>query len=262
MSRFILYHARDDSCGPTSYLHAVLGDKIRTMSQVDLLYRLQQAENEIREDKKRLAEVIRLQSESVELTRARQRAAAAETELHRRRVIQKDLNLELDGLSDKAKRSENRLYSGLVTNPKELEDLQHELESLGRRMSSLEDDLLEAMIAAEEAEEDEQAASDTLAQVETEWVDTVVSCKEEQTNLLARIGELAEQKNQLIELALPETMTAFEDALRRAGEIAVAALKDGRCRGCLVSVSANQIKAADEGKMVNCDSCGRILCPQ
>ena len=66
------------------------------MSQVDLLYRLQQTENEVREDKKRLAEVIRLQSESVELLKARQDAAASEVEVHRRRALQKDLSLELD----------------------------------------------------------------------------------------------------------------------------------------------------------------------
>jgi predicted nucleic acid-binding Zn-ribbon protein len=245
----------------SSYLAAEEGVKISIMSQVDLLYRLQQAENEIGEDRERLAEVIRLQSESVELIRARNRAASAEAELHGLRARQNDLNLELDGLSDKAKRSEDRLYSGLVTNPKELEDLQHEMESLSRRISSLEDELLEAMIEVEDAEGEDQAADDLLKQIETKWVETAKRCTEEQVSPLARIGELSEQKIQLAELALPETMAAYEQAGRRAGEIAVAGLKDGRCRGCLVSVSANQIKDADEGEMVVCDNCGRILCP-
>ena len=117
------------------------------MSQVDLLYRLQQTENEVREDKKRLAEVIRLQSDNVELVKARKRIESKESDLSGLRVRQTDLNLELDGLSTKAKRSEDRLYSGLVTNPKELEDLQHEIESLGRRVAIQEDEVLEAMIA-------------------------------------------------------------------------------------------------------------------
>lgn len=249
------------SLGPGSYLHAEVGDKIRVMSQVDLLYRLQQAENEIKADKKRLAEVIRLQSESGELLKARQDAAASEVEVHRRRALQKDLSLEFDGLSEKAKRTEDRLYSGLVTNPKELEDLQHGLESLRRRMSTLEDELLEAMIAVEEAEEAEDVASKTLVQVETAWAESAARWKEEQAELLTRLGELDEQKNQIKALTLPATMVAFEDAKRRAGEIAVAGLKNGRCRGCLVGVPANQVKAADEGNMVLCDSCGRILCP-
>ena len=231
------------------------------MSQVDLLYRLQQTENEVREDKKRLAEVIRLQSENVELVKARKSIDAKKSDLSRLRVRQTDLNLELEGLSSKAKRSEDRLYSGLVTNPKELEDLQHEIESLGRRMAILEDELLEAMIAVEEAESNQVAAVETLNRVEAEWKETVMRCKEEQTKLLEHIGEQAAEKNQLTPLILPGTMIAFEDAKRRAGEVAVVALKNGRCRGCLVSVPANQRKAADEGQMVICDSCGRILCP-
>lgn len=231
------------------------------MSQVDLLYRLQQTENEVREDKKRLAEVIRLQSENGELAKARKRVDSTESDLSHLRVRQTDLDLELEGLSSKAKRAENRLYSGLVTNPKELEDLQHQIESLGRRLAILEDELLEAMIAFEEAESNQVAAVETLNRVEAEWKETSSRCKEEQSKLLEHIGELVAEKKQITPLILPGTMIAFEDAKRRAGEVAVVALKNGRCRGCLVTVSANQRKAADEGQMVICDSCGRIVCP-
>ncbi|MGB3714352.1 MAG: hypothetical protein WA996_07980 [Candidatus Promineifilaceae bacterium] len=230
------------------------------MSQVDLLYRLQQTENEVREDKKRLAEVIRLQSENPELAKARKRVGSTESDLSRLRVRQTDLNLELVGLSSKAKRSEDRLYSGLVTNPKELEDLQREIESLGRRIAILEDELLEAMIAFEEAESNQVAAVETLNRLDAEWKETTSRCKEEQSRLLKHIGEQAAEKNQLMPLILPATMIAFEDAKRRAGEVAVVALKNGRCRGCLVTVSANQRKAVDEGQMVICDSCSRLLC--
>ena len=231
------------------------------MSQVDLLYRLQQAEDGIREDKKRLAEVIRLQSESAGLIKARQRAEISQEELTRLRVVQTDLGLELDGLTEKSRREEKRLYSGLVTNPKELEDLQHEIESLSRRISVLEDKFLEAMIEVEAAEDENTAAVENLNHIELEWRETTERCKDEQVELIERISELGEQKRQLESMVHPESMIAYEAARRRAGEVAVAALKDGRCRGCLVGVSAHQRKAVDEGQMVTCDNCGRILCP-
>ena len=231
------------------------------MSQVDLLYRLQQIEDENRDDRKRLAEVIRLQSESVELVKARNAHELADEEVSRLQVIQKDRNLELDGLCDKAKKAEDRLYSGLVTNPKELEDLQLELDSLGRRISSLEDEVLEIMMEVEEAESILTDAAATLNQTESDWQATASRCKDEQQELLKHIGDLAEQKKQLLPLVQPASMSAFETAKRRAGEVAVTALKNGRCRGCLVGVSAMQQKAVDEGELVNCDNCGRILCP-
>ena len=170
------------------------------MSQVDLLYRLQQTEDEIREDKKRLTEVIRLQSESVELIKARTKAAETESSIAGLRAIQKDLSLQLDGVNDKAKREENRLYSGLVTNPKELEDLQREIEFLSRRISLLEDELFEAMLNVEEAENNNKDAIETFSRVESEWKDTSASSKVEQAELLEQISELAGQKKQLLPL--------------------------------------------------------------
>ncbi|MEZ4515948.1 MAG: hypothetical protein R3C44_03590 [Chloroflexota bacterium] len=54
----------------------------------------------------------------------------------------------MGSVNDKARRqSEQRLYSGDVKNPKELTDLQHEIESLGRRRDTLETDVLEALMA-------------------------------------------------------------------------------------------------------------------
>ena len=231
------------------------------MSQVDLLYRLQRTEDEIREDKKRLAEVIRLQSESAALIKARAKAEVTESELGKLRAKQNGLTLDLEDLSSKAKRSEDRLYSGQVTNPKELEDLQHGIEALTRRIGVLEDELLGVMIDLEDAESNHDDAVESLGRIEEDWSKTSAHSKEEQKQLLTRIAELGEQKEQIVELILPVTMHAYEDAQRRAGEVAVVALQNNRCRGCLVTVSANQRKAADEGKLVCCDSCGRILCP-
>ena len=48
------------------------------MSQVDLLFRLQQIDDEIREGKKRLSQVILLQKEDDQLIDARQRKKTAQ----------------------------------------------------------------------------------------------------------------------------------------------------------------------------------------
>jgi predicted nucleic acid-binding Zn-ribbon protein len=231
------------------------------MSQVDVLYRIQQTEDEIREDKKRLAKVIRMQSESVQLINARNLVTSTKSEVTRLRVKQMDLSLENDGLCDKAKRSEDRLYSGLVTNPKELADLQHEIESLGRRIAILEDDLLEVMMFVEEAENNQEAAVETLNRIESDWQETFDRSKKEQAELMERLAILTDQNSQLFAILHPQSLQAYENAKRRAGDLAVVALKNGRCRGCLLTVSSTKRKVVDEGQMVTCDSCGRILCP-
>jgi len=231
------------------------------MSQLDLLYRLQQLDDEIRESKKRLTKVILLQKETSQLKKARQRVEVAADELHKSRGQQTDLNLELTTLTDKVQREETRLYSGTVTNTKELADIQHELESLARRRTVLEDELIEAMILAEEAQEEDEAARSELADVEATWLQDQEDLKNEQVELVNRINELTVVRKQQLAQMSAGSISAYENAIRRAGSSAVVLLKNGRCRGCQVTVPVNLIKNADEGKLVTCDSCTRILCP-
>ena len=231
------------------------------MSQVDQLFRLQQIDDEIKGDKSRLTQVIRLQSESEALLAARKRAAEAEAELHKQHGRLTDLNLELSSLYGKAKRSEERLYSGLVKNPKELEDLQHEIESLGRRRAVIEDDVLEVMILAEEAEEEHAQAVKALDSIEAEWADEQESLRQEQAALVQRHRELAELRNRQLELISPASLALYENSIRRVGTTAVVLLRNKLCQGCQVRVPENLVKKADEGMLITCDSCGRILCP-
>jgi predicted nucleic acid-binding Zn-ribbon protein len=230
------------------------------MSQVDQLLRLQQIDDEIKGSKIRLSQVVRLQSESETLATARKRAEVTEAELHDQRGQQTDLNLELSSLNSKAKRSEDRLYSGLVKNPKELEDLQHEIESLSRRRSIIEDELLEVMIMVDEAEDENAQAIEAVDKIQSGWKQDQENLRQEQATLIENINELSDLRNQQLEIISAESLAAYENAIRRAGTTAVVLLKNNMCQGCQVRVPENLVKTVAEGKLVYCDSCGRILC--
>jgi hypothetical protein len=231
------------------------------MSQVDLLYRLQQIDDDIRSSRERLKQVIHLQGESETITSARQRAENAASEYRQWQVRRNELDLEVGSLSDKAKRSENRLYSGTVKNPKELADLQQEIDSLARRRSQQEDELLEAMIMVEEAQEEDSLATDSLNQIKLDWDQNQLDLQADQEELIGRLQELTTLRQQQLEKISPASLAAYENAKRRVGQNAVVPMNNGRCLGCQLRVPANLVKAADEGKLVHCDSCGRILFP-
>lgn len=231
------------------------------MAQVQQLYRLQQIDTEIRQKKQRLGEVLRAQKEQEALLAARRRSETAATELNQWQMRHRDLNLELSSLDNKARSSENRLYSGNVRNPKELEDLQKEVESLGRRRSDLEDDILEAMIMVEEAQAEKTAADEALAELEAEWEQRVAGLKSEQNELALRLNTLNQLRQKQVALISPELLSEYEQLRQRRGGLAVAALRGNECQGCQLTVSANKVKDAAEGKLVYCGSCGRILNP-
>jgi predicted nucleic acid-binding Zn-ribbon protein len=229
------------------------------MSQVQLLYRLQQYDTEITQKKRRLAEVLQLQRETEELLAARKRFATASDEVSRWTTKQTDLNLELGSVNEKAKRSEERLYSGQVTNPKELEDLQHEVEALGRRRNVLEDEVLEAMITLEDAQVEFDSAQDQLNEVETAWKESQALLKVEQNELALALHKLMaereEQKNRINAADLKQ----YEAIRKRAHGLAVVPFVNNACTGCHVTVSANLALQVERGERVTCNGCGRIL---
>lgn len=231
------------------------------MSQAKVLYDLQQIDTEIREKKQRLGEVLRAQKEFGELTAAQEKAAEDEKTVHTLQAQQRDLNLELASLNDKAKRSEQRLYSGEVSNPKELSDLQHEIESLARRRDALESEILETMIALEEAQAGYEASVARAATVSEKWEDKLASLKEEQQTLALRLHALTGRRDQQAALADPNLLRRYEQMAPRKSGVAVAGLQGNKCLGCGLTVPEHTVKAANEGKLVQCDSCDRYLWP-
>jgi len=223
------------------------------MSQIDHVYRLQLLDDDIRQTKERLSDVLRLQAENPELFAARDRADVAKAELLQRRTNQSDLDLELSSLNTKSK------HSGMVKNPKELADIQQELESLGRRRDVLEDEVLEAMISFEDAEAVNYTAITELAETEEKWHEDQISFQIEQAELVERLGELLATRKQQLTAITPQSLKAYQGAQRHAGPTAVVLLVNGRCRGCQVTVPAMLAKWSNEGQMVTCDSCGRLL---
>ena len=231
------------------------------MSQARVLYDLQQIDTEIRTKKQRLGEVLRLQKDPPALVAAREMAQAAEAELHRWRARHNDLTLEIAGVSDKAQRSEERLYSGVVKNPKELNDLQHEVEALGRRRATLEDEALKVMMTVDERQTASQAAAAEVDRLAGEFNASVATLKVEQQSLGVHLSKLIEKRGRQAALAQPAALKSYDQLIQEKRGLAVAGLRNSKCQGCQMTNSGATIRAAAEGKIVRCDSCGRILCP-
>lgn len=232
------------------------------MSQIQTLYDLQKVDTEIHDKKQRLGEVLRAQKETAAILAARQQLESLDTKLHTARAQHKDLSLELGGVVDKAGRSETRLYSGDVKNPKELSDLQHEIESLARRRDTLETEVLEALMTVEALEAERQTAQTTLDDLTAEWQGALDGLKAEQQALAVRLVQLGQLREQKATRVPPAMLKTYSRLAQQKGGTAVARLKNGKCLSCQVTVPADRIRDAEKGNVVYCDSCGRILVAQ
>lgn len=231
------------------------------MSQSQVLYDLQQIDSEIRAKKQRLGEVLRLQKEPAALVAARERAQEAAADLQQWQTQHKNLTLEIASVTDKAKRSEDRLYSGVVKNTKELTDLQNEVEALGRRRAALEDDALLIMMEIDERKAVKATADAVVDKLADEFTTASTSLRQEQQTLALHLNGLIEKRARQASMAQPALLKSYDDLGRQKNGLAVAGLRGSKCLGCRLTLSASVIRAADEGKIVHCENCGRFLCP-
>lgn len=223
------------------------------------LFQLQKLDTEIDDKKKRLGEVLKAQKEPPGLLAARQRAETAVATLQKWQAKHQNLTLEVSSINAKAKTSENRLYSGKVTNPKELADLQQEIDSLGRRKAALEDEVLEALVMVEEAQTEKTAADEALATAAGQWEKQSAHLKAEQNELALALHKLMQSRQTKAAAVDAASMQEYEQLRKQKHGLAVVGLRVNMCLGCRTTVSANKVREVDEGRKVYCGGCGRLL---
>lgn len=162
---------------------------------------------------------------------------------------------------DRAARDRARLDSGTGT-PKDLQALQHELVTLARRQSELEEIELEVMERAEAADAQLAARREALAGLEADLAATITERDQAYADLAAAAADTEAPRPGLVE-EVGADLVALYDKLRSAkGGVGAAALRQRRCLGCQLEVNAADlaaIRSAPADEVVRCEECGRIL---
>jgi len=230
------------------------------MSKAETLCRLQTVDLEIDERNRRLEEVKASLEGNEELRRVRQALQDGEKKLSRQRTKLRDRELEMRSLTNKIASVEDRLYSGRIKNPKELANLQGEVQYLKRRKGELEDQVLEAMIEVEESETSVTEQRERLARLKDDWQAAQARLSAEQRELINRLSQLKAERAELHRTIEAGALALYEDLRRRKGGRAVALLKGELCQGCGVTLPTSKVQQARQGEVLTlCGSCERIL---
>lgn len=168
----------------------------------------------------------------------------------------------MEAVKARRARDRDRMDQGLVSNPKDLERMQHELESLERRISSLEDDELEIMEKLEEAQRELDELQQLVAETDERLGELGSTRDEKLTDIDARLERLIADRGPAVE-GIPADLLALYDRLReQKGGVGAAALRARACGGCrltLDSAELNRIRGLAEDEVVRCEECQRVL---
>ncbi len=209
-----------------------------------------------------LPDATRLAELEARLARVRDELVAAETIASDLELDQARADRDVSQVLDRAKHDRDLLDSGAIGDPKQLQSLQSELESLARRQSDLEDIELEIMERVDGA----RAAVAHLTEQRDALADereTVATSVHEQLAAIDAERRLVAGLRADLAAGIPADLLGLYDKIRADhGGVGAAPLHRGTCQGCRLTLPPTEIeaiRAAAPDAVVRCEECRRIL---
>lgn len=167
---------------------------------------------------------------------------------------------EIEAVRQREDRDRSMLKSG-ATDAKQLSDLQHELETLLRRQTSLEDSLLEVMERREELQAQLASEQGAIEALQSE----LESAQQALDAAVAEIDEARQahsSRRDTLTATLDPALSALYERQRAGGGPGAGPLLGHRCGACRIEIGRGElsrISAAPEDELVRCPECGAIL---
>ena len=167
---------------------------------------------------------------------------------------------EIEAVRQREDRDRSMLTSG-ATDAKQLSDLQHELETLLRRQTSLEDSLLEVMERREELQAQLTSEEGAVEALQSE----LAAGQQALDAALAEIDESRaahSSRRDTLAAALDPALSALYERQRAGGGPGAGPLLGHRCGACRIEIGRGElsrISAAPDDELVRCPECGAIL---
>ena len=175
---------------------------------------------------------------------------------------QRRADADVEQVKTRRTRDQQRMDQGLISNPKDLERMQHELVSLDRRIAELEDTELEVMEQLEEAQAELDRLTARLGELDAQAVRVTAARDQKSAGLEEELASVTRQRSTGTE-GLPADLLALYERLReQKGGVGAAPLRARRCGGCSLELTAadlGMIAKAATDEVIRCEECSRIL---
>lgn len=211
---------------------------------------------------KNLPERADLAAADERLDKLRKEIVAAQTIVSDLESEQRKADADVELVRERSRKDREILDSGTIGDPKQLQSLQHELESLARRQSELEDvelEIMERLEGAMKAVDVLTSEQGELAQRRTDLDAAITS----QMSVIDAERSTVDAERQDIAAGLPtDLLSLYEKVRADHGGLGAAPLHRGRCEGCHLQLPPQEIAdiaAAPADEVLRCEECRRIL---
>ncbi len=230
------------------------------MTVVQQLYDLLGVDEEIDRHNQSIASIDAALEDTRQIEETRQAVDETRDALRKQQAERTDLELTAESSQSKAGEVEGKLYGGTVRNPRELEDLQAELNMLREQQKRHDESLLQALEAVEETENSLSALEGSLQEMEANWQVEKARMLGERSGLQESLVQLQKRRDDMSALVSPVHLRMYDGLRSTRQGLAVAKVERGSCQGCRITLPTRVVQQArTSAEPVKCPSCSRIL---
>ncbi len=229
--------------------------------ELAVLYELQMVDSDIARLKAELAKLDTGLELKAEVTAADNEYKTLLNQHHISEAESRALELEIKTLQEKKTKFESQLYGGTVRNPRQLSDLQEEVEMLDREVMKLEDRELELMETLE-GQRSQLARWDEDLSDKKARLRTVLATYQEKSSLVTeQVAALEGQRKEIAGRVDSRAARSVTNRFRaRQGGVGLVRVTGDTCPGCRVTLASELQKELWTGRVgLTCDNCGRLL---
>ena len=169
--------------------------------------------------------------------------------------------IDVEQVVTRIEKDEKRMASGTAS-PKELEQMQHELASLNKRRSELEEIELEVMVRVDGIDDRIKSLSAERDQFKLKMAELDAQKTKELTDIAEAVSSANGKRADIAAKISAEVVELYEKIKKTGDGIGAARLIEGKCDGCHLSINAvelSKIKETAADEIVRCEECRRIL---
>ncbi|HEX7737166.1 MAG TPA: C4-type zinc ribbon domain-containing protein [Ktedonobacteraceae bacterium] len=194
------------------------------------------------------------------LKRVRAEAQSAQQQLASGLQAQKDAEWALEDVERRLKQQEQRLYNGSVTNAKELNAIQQEVQNLRAQQARQEEKALEMMEAAEDLGSVAERKERAVKEAEQEWELANTAGVARLDQLEEKLQELRGKRNGLTATLDSELVKRYEGMRKTKQGRVISRVEQNSCQWCRVILTPSELQRVRiSSELQTCSNCGRIL---
>jgi uncharacterized protein len=225
-----------------------------------LLYQVQKYDTEIRQNEIRLREFMTEINNDLILSEVNRVFQTLNEQLSMVEKQSFDIENRITDFKNKKQQLTSSLYGGKIQNSRELQDLQKEIESISKNISSLEDVQIQKWEEIEKLRSEKDFQESNLSLIKSERLSKITNIQTMVDSINNEIVRLKVEKKGIRDQISTSLLDLYDNLVIIKKGVAITQIDESYCSSCGNTLTPSDCQNAKVHSLITyCSNCGRIL---